>query len=157
MKIDELTNFLYKASQFGYATGKYKDWVKENDGSTAISYKDGDWEMSDNFFGGEPFGGRMIVFYKSKPVWMMVYYGFIKKGVSLSVEKIYKFLQTALSRASKEFPLRGPERYTKNGLIYKNRWQGKIDQYFGKEKIFIDNKQIYKAFYSGGLINLRSG
>lgn len=37
MKINELTAFLYKASQAGYATGNYKDWVKEKDGSMTIS------------------------------------------------------------------------------------------------------------------------
>lgn len=157
MKITELTTFLYKASQLGYATGRYKDWVKEKDGSTTINYKDSDWEMSDNFFGGEPFGGRLVVFYKNKPVWLMVYYGFIEKDVVLEVEKVYKFLQSCLAKASKEFPLRGPKKHTENDFMYQNTWNGKINQYFGKEKILFKNQLIYKAFYFGGLVNLRSG
>ena len=157
IKINELATFLYKASRFGYATGKYKDWVKERDGSTTISYKDGNWEMSDNFFGGEPFGGRSVVFYKSKPTWIMVYYGFVEKNVDQPVEGIYKFLQSALTKAPKEFPLRGPEKYTKTNFVYQNTWEGRINQYFGKEKIFFKSNLIYRAYYFGGLVNLRSG
>lgn len=157
MKTTELIAFLYEASQFGYATGRYKDWIKEKDGSTTISYKNEDWVMSDNFFGGEPFGGRMVVFYKTKPVWIMVYYGFIEENVTLEVEKVYRFLQSCLSKTPKEFPLRGPKKHTENDFVYQNTWSGKISQYFGKEKILFKNQLIYKGFYLGGLVNLRSG
>jgi len=157
MRISELTAFLYKASQVGYATGRYKDWTKEKDGSTTISYKASNWEMSDNFFGGEPFGGRTVVFYKSKPVWIMVYYGFLEKSASLEVEKVYKFLQSCLSKVPKEFPLRGPKKHLDLDFSYQNAWEGEIDQYFGKEKILYKGKQIYRAFYLGGLVNLRAG
>jgi len=157
IKINELSAFLYKASQFGYATGRYKDWVKEEDSSTTIYYKDDNWKMSDNFFGGEPFGGRTVVFYKNKPVWVMVYYGFIKEDVNQPIEKVYKFLQSALSMVPKEFPLRGPKEYTKNNFVYQNTWKGEISQYFGKEKILLEGNLIYRAYYLGGLVNLRSG
>lgn len=64
MNIKKLTSFLFNASQSGYGTGNYSHWVKEPNGSTSIVYKEKDWEMHDNFFGGEPFGGRLVIFYQ---------------------------------------------------------------------------------------------
>lgn len=154
--MNELKTFMYEANQLGYLTGNYKDWIKEKDGSTTICYAKENWKMLDNFFGGEPFGGRLTIFYKNKPVWIMVYYGFIKEFI-LPIEEVYRFLRSALLNIPKEFPIRGPKKYVEKNLTYKNTWQGKINQYFGKEKIFIENKEIYQAFYFGGLINLRSG
>ena len=34
-------------------------------GGVTIPYEKGDWKSHDNFFGGEPYGGRIIVFYNS--------------------------------------------------------------------------------------------
>jgi hypothetical protein len=87
----------------------------------------------------------------------MGYYGFIEKNASLEVEKVYKFLQSCLSKAPKGFPLRGPKKYLDLDFSYQNAWEGEIDQYFGKEKILYKDRQIYRAFYLGGLVNLRSG
>lgn len=43
--------------------------------------------MNDNFFGGEPYGGREVVFYEEKPVWMMVYYGWVAEGIESNPDK----------------------------------------------------------------------
>lgn len=157
MKISELTNFLYKASQSGYATGQEKEWIKEKDGSTTIFYKDGDWEMNDNYFGGEPFGGRLTIFYKKKPVWIMVYYGFINPLVKQSVKTTYRFLRTALSNPPKDFPLRGQKKYEETDYRYENIWNGEVAQYSGTENIFFKDSLIYTAFYAGGWVDRRSG
>ena len=37
--------------------------------------EDKEWHYHDNFFGGEPYGGREVIFCHDQPVWMMVYYG----------------------------------------------------------------------------------
>lgn len=71
----DLQQFLLEANKSGYAGGKVKQWIKEKDGSTTILFEKNEWKSHDNFFGGEPYGGRTIVFYKDKPFWMMVYYG----------------------------------------------------------------------------------
>jgi len=157
MNLKSLTLFLYLASQKGYGTGKYSKWIKEKDGSTSIIFKDKDWEMNDNFFGGDPFGGRTIVFYKNKPVWIMTYYGQIPKDAPLETEEVYQFLQKALLKTSLEFPLRGPKKYTQSEFIYQNSWEGKINRFQGKESILVQNKKIYQGNYLGGLVNLRAG
>jgi len=157
MDLTKLTSFLFNASQTGYGTGDYSNWVKEKNDSTSIVYKEKNWEMHDNFFGGEPFGGRSVVFYKKKPVWMMVYYGYILESNELPIEKVYKFLQKSLIKTPKNFPLRGPKKFIEDKLTYKNLWQGEISKFSGEEKIFVNKDEIYKTNYLGGLVNLQSG
>ena len=157
MNLIKLTSFLFNAGQAGYGTGDYSNWIKEKNGSTSILYEEKDWEMNDNFFGGEPFGGRLVVFYKKKPVWIMVYYGYVLNNNKLPIEKVYKFLQNSLIKTPKSFPIRGPKKFIENDFIYKNSWLGKINQFAGEEKILANKSEIYKANYFGGLVNLRSG
>ena len=80
MNLLELKEFLIASNKAGYAGGEEKKWIKEPDGSTTIPYEKGDWKSHDNFFGGEPYGGRIVVFNKNLPVWMMVYYGWVAEG-----------------------------------------------------------------------------
>ena len=73
MTKESLIKFLIESNKAGYASGQEKQWIKELDGSTTIPFKKGEWHSQDNFFGGEPYGGRIVVFYKNKPYWIMVY------------------------------------------------------------------------------------
>ena len=81
MNVTKLRKFLIKANKMGYAAGDTVEITKEKDGSKTIAYKDGDWMFRDNYFGGEPYGGREVIFYKDKPIWMMVYYGWVDNNV----------------------------------------------------------------------------
>lgn len=71
MDKEALRQFLIDSNKAGYATGKERAWVKEPDGSTSIPFVKDMWRSHDNYFGGEPYGGRVVVFYEGKPVWMM--------------------------------------------------------------------------------------
>ena len=62
MNLNKLKQFLIYSNKAGYSGGKEKSWIKESDGSTSIMAKKGYWKSHDNFFGGEPYGGRTIVF-----------------------------------------------------------------------------------------------
>jgi hypothetical protein len=41
-------------------------------------------------------------------------------------------------------------------MRYENNWQGEIDNFSGQEKIFIDGKEVYQAYYAGGLVDVKS-
>ena len=156
MNPSDLKSFLYKTNQAGYATGKYSSWIKEKDGSTTIHFIDKDWEAHDNFFGGEPFGGRLVVFHKQIPIWMMVYYGFITDYTNVTIEEVYKYLQSCLADPPLHFPIRGKRHVTNKKYGYTNNWTGDIENFNGTEIISFNKKCIYKATYLGGWINLRS-
>jgi hypothetical protein len=155
MNVDELRSFLLEANKAGYANESgSNDWVKEKDHSTTIKFSSGDFRMHDNFFGGEPFGGRMVVFYKNQASWMMVYYGLVDSSYK-NFEEVYPILQSALSQPPKDLPLRGPKEFEKGEFRYENTWKGNLEEYSGYERIFKNGEEIYKAQYSGGLVDVR--
>jgi len=153
--LNELCKFLVKAKKSTYATGETAKKIVEADKSTTLIFEDGDLKYHDNYFGGEPFGGREVVFLQNEPIYIMIYYGLVNESIS-DFEAVYKILQKALSLISEDYPFRGPNEYSENGLIYKNSHTGEIDNFFGEETISsVDGKEIYKAKYIGGFVNQR--
>ncbi len=152
IKTDDLVSFILESNMAGFAGGDAKQWKKEADGSTTIFFRKDKWKSHDNFFGGEPYGGRIIVSYDDKPVWIMVYYGWVKKGIT--PEPIYEVLKHALKRMPASAPYRGPHSYKEQSYRYTNTWTGSVIHYKGKEKISEKNTIIYEASYMGGLVNL---
>jgi hypothetical protein len=152
--LNQFKAFRREASDVGYESEQPKNEVKESDGSTTIWYESGDWRFHDNFFGGEPYGGRTIISYKNKPVWIMVYYGWLD-AVS-NVNEAYLFLRKAL-RAEREDGFRGPRKFAEGKFKYINNWQGTLENYSGKEEIYLDGDLIYTATYMGGLVDQREG
>ncbi len=154
INLEELRQFLITANQVGYSATGESGTKKEADGSKTISFKQTDWQYHDNYFGGEPFGGRSVIIYKEKPVWIMVYYGAIAKGIT-NFEIIYDFLRKALAKAPPEHPYRGPELFQENEFEYINKWEGKIEGFNGIETITHKGEPIYQAKYQGGVVNVR--
>lgn len=158
MNIDlkQLTNFIGEANKAGYASSQGNNSTKEANGSTTIIYQKGLWLFNDNYFGGEPYGGREVVFYDNKPVFMMVYYGRISDK-NFDSKDIYSFLQKALKLFPEDKPFRGPsileEEIDDKKMRYENNWRGEIDYFSGEEKIFINDEQVYDAKYAGGLVD----
>ena len=72
-----LLKFLLDASRRGYAAGSVAVKKREADHSMTIELEQGPWKFHDNYFGGEPYGGREVVFFEGRPVWMAVYYGHV--------------------------------------------------------------------------------
>lgn len=150
-----LKQFLLKANKAGYAGGDDKSWIKEKDGSTTIEYVDREWRLHDNFFGGEPYGGRLIVFRDNKPYWLMVYYGWVDRDED--TDEVYMVLRNALMNMPEDAPYRGPKEFKQDDYIYRNSWTGDIERYSGEEEIIQKGKQVYKANYMGGMVDERVG
>lgn len=155
INLDQLKAFKKEASGAGYESEGSKNEIKEKDGSTTFWYESGDWKFHDNFFGGEPYGGRTVISYKNKPVWVMVYYGWLDNKVS-DVNEAYVFLRKAL-RAERGDGFRGPNEFSEGKFKYVNNWQGALENYSGKEEIYLSSSLIYTAMYMGGLVDQREG
>ncbi len=149
----ELRKFLVDAKKSTYASGNLAKKIINSDKSTTLVFKDGDWEYNDNYFGGEPYGGREVVFFKKRPVYMMVYYGSIINSIN-NIKYIYNFLMDALKLISEDSPYRGPNKYNKGSLLYKNSFIGEIDNFFGEEIISESGNRIYSAKYIGGFVDI---
>lgn len=155
MNTELLRQFLIDSNNVGYAGGEEKKWIKETDGSTTIPFEKGVWKSNDNFFGGEPYGGRIVVTYEGKPCWMMVYYGWVEESVEAN--SVYGVLRNALKQMPAEHPFRGPKELKDGEYTYSNYWKGEIERYSGEEQIMQGDKLIYKANYMGGLVDQKRG
>jgi hypothetical protein len=151
----KLCQFLVKAKRATYASGNSSIETKEKDKSTTLVFEEGEYKYHDNYFGGEPYGGREIVFYKNDPIYIMTYYGSVNEKIS-DFDAVYKFLQKALSLISKDYPFRGPKELKEDDLIYRNSNTGELDDFEGTESIRTSNGQLlYKAKYFGGFVDQR--
>ena len=152
--IKGLTDFINEANRAGYEQDKPKNIKKEADGSTTIWYERDEWKFHDNFFGGEPYGGRNIIHYKNKPVHITVYYGNVDK--SYDPNKLYPFLRAAL-RAGIEKIFRGPKNFKEGNFLYSKTYKGDAANFVLEEKISEKKKLIYQATFIGGLVDQRKG
>ncbi len=152
--LKHLKEFLKESGKADFASSDPKRWTKEKDSSTTIKYESGNWKFNDNFFGGEPYGGRTVVYYKGSPVWMFIYYGWVEPNVA-NIQKVYDFLKGALNTDSENKMFRGPKKFVQNNFTYKNSWKGNLGKFLGKEAIYNKGKKIYQAKYMGGLVDQR--
>lgn len=152
INLKELRRFLVKAKKSTYASGDENIKIKENNKSTTLIFEDGDFKYHDNYFGGEPYGGREVVFYQGLPIYMMVYYGFVTRDVS-DINSVYSILQKALSLIPEDYPYRGPLEFVENDYSYSNEYSGEVDNFSGRELIENNGKIIYEARYIGGLVD----
>ena len=156
MDTAELLRFLRDANQHGYAAGGAVRTRREPDGSTTIAYASEDWSAHDNFFGGEPYGGRLVVSRAGRPVWMVVYYGRVD-GPATLVQPVYSFLQRALREAPDDFPVRGPAELRGEAFTYRSAYHGDLRSFRGEETIDRSGQPVYAAWFSGGLVDQRAG
>jgi hypothetical protein len=151
INLNELKSFVFDASRATYASGDMSIKQTQPDGSTAILYEKGSYRFHDNYFGGEPYGGREVVFLDDKPIWMMVYYGLVHEGVT--AKGIYSFLMESLSNSTLAMPYRGPTSFENGSFKYENNLSGDITRFSGVEKIFMNGECVYEASYMGGLVD----
>ncbi|MCF7835420.1 DUF5680 domain-containing protein [Candidatus Gracilibacteria bacterium] len=151
---DRLCEFLVEAKKSTYAAGDSRSEKIEKDFSKTLIFRDGNRKYHDNYFGGEPYGGREVVFFKGQPVYIMTYYGAVNEDIS-DLKMIYTFLQESLKLIPLDKPFRGPREYKKDSLAYINDFVGEINNFSGEEKILENGKEIYRAKYMGGLVDQR--
>lgn len=152
--LDELKSFLVKAKKATYASGDESAKIINEDKSTTLIFEDGDWKYHDNYFGGEPYGGREVVFFQGQPVYIMTYYGWVDEKAE-NIKKIYGVLQKALTLIKEDKPYRGPKELSEGNHLYSNAYQGEIDNFSGEEIIRLGDQEVYCAKYVGGLVDQR--
>jgi len=47
---------------------------------------------------------------------------------------------------------RGPNHYEENNYIFKNKYEGTLDDFHGKEIILLDGQKVYELRYNGGVV-----
>ena len=151
----KIREFLIFSAKNGYGNAQAKT-TDEADGSHTIEVTNGDLKLHDNYFGGEPYGGREVIFKDNKPVWMMVYYGSIKDTKAVTVKDIYGFLRTNLLNPDPKMPIRGPLKYSDGKWSYSASITGNLEDFKCQEVIKYNHKLVYQASFTGGLIDKQS-
>jgi hypothetical protein len=151
---NELANFLVWAKKNSYAAGDKAIKVKLQDGATEIMHVEKNWKYKDRYYGGEPFCGGEVVFYNNEAVWAMNFYGRVAEDRHDQMGPIYKFLQKSLALIDASVPFRGPMKHAEGEFEYHNVYNGNLTQFTGKEIITYRGKEVYCAYYHGGVINI---
>lgn len=148
----QLKIFLKEAKINTYAkAGEGGEQILRDNGKR-FEYKKGKLHYRDTYFGSDIFMGEEIVFYQSKPVWGMNYYG-SAFSQSVSNKEVYLFLKKALQKVTQEKPYRGPSHFMDKYFRYINKVNGSIKEFWGEEKIFYKKELVYILKYHGGLID----
>ncbi len=149
----QLKEFLYEFNQHGYAAAGQNNRASEADGSTSIRWEAEPWKGHDNFFGGDPFGGRLVVHLHGRPFWMMVYHG--KVRADRNQDQIFAALRECLKQMSRDWPLRDPREWRTGSYVYRCNNEGEIDAFFLEESVEEGGVLAYRGRFVGGLVDQR--
>lgn len=153
-RIHQLNRFLLDTAADGYANAD-APITRPVDGSHDLLIKRSNYNLHDNWFGGEPFGGREVVSDSGKAFWMMVYFGAIEDPKEKPAD-VYIGLREALAKPDKDLPVRGPKRHkASNGYEYGFDYRGTLERFRGDE--WIQNPKgevVYRCEVSGGMVDL---
>ena len=153
VKAEEIKNQLRKFNLMGYAdeSVKYEDNGKNG---KILTRTDSDWRYEDEFYGGEPYSGNETLWFNGKDVFRCVYWGKVAPDINFS--DIYSFLRKALKEEPNGSCVhRGPEKFTEDKLTYTNECKGDIEEFIQTERIFLNEKEVYVAYFIGGRINVQ--
>lgn len=154
MNLLELAKFLVKAKKNAYA-GDGKEISSQRQGFIELEYKEGDWYYRDSFTGFFQAPGQEVVYYKEKPVWAMAYSGGMRKEFHGNIDftqKTFGFLIKCLSQVKEDEPFRGPRNYSEGDFSYQMIVNGDITDFSGKEKIFYQEKEVFRQHFIGGTV-----
>lgn len=154
-----LIGFLIYAKKNTYASGDASKTASSRLGSKDYQYEEiieGEKMIyHDTYFGGTNFIGEEVVYRgENTPKWAMNYYG-TTLDESLSEEVMDNVLRPALSKVGEDntvLPLRGPSKYQNGEYLYTFSSTGTMEQFIGTEKIYKNDKLIFKLECHGGLI-----
>jgi len=146
-----LKDLLRKFNVKGYADPNSKYIDNGKNGKVLNLFID-NFTYEDEFYGGEPYCGNETIWQNGTDIFRCVYWGKVVNGINFS--DIYDFLRKALKIGPNgELVHRGPSEYVERNLKYTNSVEGDIEEFRQVEKIFMDDKEVYVAYFVGGRVN----
>lgn len=151
VNLSTLTQFLKKAKLETFVSGKKplkQDFIR------IFTYQEGVWLYEDRYTGSIVDVGLEIVKCENIPIWGMSYRGGMLTNFNstlLSTET-FMFLKQALKNMPAEMPVRGGSSFNSGDWLYKNEIEGDVQNFFGKETIWLKKTPIYSRSYQGGIV-----
>jgi hypothetical protein len=148
VNLESLKDFLcnarantYAADSVGVENPRLLESVQREFQKASYFYRDV------RFVGSKRVFGQEIIYQDSKPVWGMNYMG-------SHIEKLEElFLKEALLRLADKCRLGKNCDYEKREYKYQDRGHGNLEEFSGKEEVFLNNKNAYSLSYNGGIIS----
>lgn len=121
-------------------------------GSHDLGFDEGPWRYLDSYFGGTDFIGQEVVWRDDVPVWAMNYYGRILDSARIDAEGAGRLIKASLTALYREGRFLGGFDWQLDDLVYRDRSEGTVEAFAGREAILIGADEIYRLDYHGGLI-----
>ena len=146
-----LKSLLREFNVKGYADPNSK-YVNNGKNGKILNLTIDNFTYEDEFYGGEPYCGNETIWENGKDIFRCVYWGKVVSGINFS--DIYSFLRKALAKGPNgELVHRGPNEYVEGDLKYTNSIEGDISEFRQTERIFMNDKEVYVAYFIGGRVN----
>jgi hypothetical protein len=147
VNLGSLEEFLFNARKNTYASNSGSSDNPRLLESKQLEFQKADYFYRDIYFlGSKKFIGQEIIYLNSKPIWGMNYIGDATGKLETN------FLQESLFKLAEKCRIGGVCENEKREFKYQDQGEGNIEDFFGKETIFLEGKKIYNLDYRGGLI-----
>lgn len=150
-QLNALSNFIVRAKRTTYVGGGAK-LLPYRLGSRDLQYREGDWAYHDSYFGESDFLGQEIVYYQTKAIWGMNYYGCLLRPDRATAEQMGRMIMISLSKMYEENRFLGGFEHVEGEFKYVDSSDGNVAAFQGTEFIYLNNELVYRLVYHGGLI-----
>ena len=148
----DMIDFILLSKQATYVGGGNK-LLPYRLGSHDLQFLKDDWAYHDCYLGDSDFIGEEIVYYCSKVVWGMNYYGRIICPEKITSAQAGAIIQQSLSKMYQTGRFLGGFQHSVGEFVYTDTNDGDPLFFTGREWIEFEGEIVYQLIYHGGLIN----
>jgi hypothetical protein len=151
MTAAELNAIIVRAKAMSYVGGGART-QPSRPGAHDLSWSEGEWRYLDSYFGGTDFLGQEVLWRGYEPVWAMNYYGQVLRPDLIDGERAGATIKAALAAMYAEGRFLGGFDWTGPHGRYRDRSQGNVASFRGREVIEVEGVEAYALDYFGGLV-----
>lgn len=151
MRAAELNSIIVRAKAATYVGGGSKAQPSRT-GSHDLVWSEGDWRYRDSYFGGTDFLGQEVLWRDAEPVWAMNYYGQVRRPDLIDGMRAGETIKSALAAMYAEGRFLGGFDWSGPHGLYRDRSEGNVASFRGREVIIVDGAEAYALDYFGGLV-----
>ncbi|AQS61882.1 hypothetical protein AGRHK599_LOCUS1110 [Rhizobium rhizogenes] len=147
-----LEEFIVQAKSATYVGGGSKSRTSTRKGSHDLTYRQGEWDYIDSYFGGTDFIGQEVIWHEGVALWAMNYYGRILRPDMIDGTIAGRVIQASLSALYQEGRFLGDFTHHVGELVYVDTNAGEARSFTGIERIYRGDVETYRLDYHGGMI-----
>lgn len=148
--VEDIEAFIVRAKAACYV-GNGVTARSSRQGSHDLTYREGLLSYRDSYFGGTDFQGQETVWRGRKPLWSMVYHGFILRPDLIDAARAGATIKAALGELYREKRFLGGFSWAGPHGVYTDMSNGDWKRFQGRESIEVEGVEAYALNYSGGL------